>query len=174
MSRPLYEIAGELDRVEYVLDLAEEAREVDGATEESFAKSQEDGLRQYLDTLKLETKEKITNICRLIRNWEGILCALDLEERRLRKRRQRYERKIEWLRNYLGYYLGEGTKFDSDLFNIGWTKGTSTDVTDIELIPAIYLRIKKEADRVRIKEDLLCGAVIPGARLKQTLTLKIK
>jgi len=129
-----------------------------------------------LHNLKITLKEKVENICKVLSNLEADEAIIDFEIRRLKERRELLKRRIERLKGYAAHCLGEGQKIETPLFTAYTRTFESVGVVDEAAIPPQYIRqtVKYAPDKVRIREDLKCGAVIPGVRLEQNVHFHMK
>lgn len=133
-------------------------------------------LQEELSASKIELKDKMDSIGKLILGWQSEAEMLKLEEGRLKERRQKMEKQADDLMWYVKSCLPQGTNFKTPLFTFAWRKSTSVEILDESKLPDIYWREKiiREPDKKQIGDDLKTGATIPGCSLKESQNLSIK
>ena len=138
---------------------------------------EQDLIQNALKECKGDIEEKVDNIVKLIRNTESDIEGYKAEEKRLNARRKSLENTVTSLKNYLDSSLkGLGLKeVKTTLFTCKFQKSkASVDIENLEDIPSGYIKIKKEADKIALYTALKMGEEVPGAKLVQNETLKIK
>lgn len=161
----LFDITSQLLQLENALESAE------GVDETTLTEAQ-----TYLDGLKLERTEKIENCVALLKNWQHLETAIKAEETALKARRESLEKRAEWLKNYLGYCLQPGEKFETAKCKISWRKSESVEILDEEKIPAEFFKTEtvKKVDKKAIRDTYRAGGEVPGAELREKNNLTIK
>lgn len=138
---------------------------------------EQDLIQNALKECQGDIEEKVDNIVKLIRNTESDIEGYKAEEKRLNARRKSLENTVTSLKNYLDSSLkGLGLKeVKTTLFTCKFQKSkASVDIENLEDIPSGYIKIKKEADKIALYTALKMGEEVPGAKLVQNETLKIK
>lgn len=138
---------------------------------------EQDLIQNALKECQGDIEEKVDNIIKLIKNTESDIEGYKAEEKRLNARRKSLENTVTSLKNYLDSSLkGLGLKeVKTTLFTCKFQKSkASVDIENLEDIPSGYIKIKKEADKIALYTALKMGEEIPGAKLVQNETLKIK
>lgn len=142
------------------------------------AQSEEDmsALADILGNLEDDIHEKIENCCRVYRTLEAESDAYKQEAERLKGKAVIATNKAERLKDYIAFCLGQGNKMKTELFTLSWRKSQAVEIVNPELIPDQYKRVTtiSEPNKVVMKQDLQAGAEIPGAILKDNLSLQIK
>lgn len=133
-------------------------------------------LEARYDALKLERKEKIENICLLIKSKLAFAQELKKEQDRVAKRRARFEREAEWLQNYLAHCMAKGEKFSSTKAEVSWRMSKYAHVEEEFKIPDAYFITKHvtSLDRAALLRELREGKEIPGAELRERQNIQIK
>ena len=126
-----------------------------------------------LDRLEMERNEKIENVCLYIKNLKSEADAIANEASVLRARKNRAERKIEWLRGYVQDNL-HGEKFSTPKVDITYCKSQVVVCDDPEKLDARFQRVKIEADKSEIKKALKGGESVAGAHLEDTVSMIMK
>ena len=126
-----------------------------------------------LEKLQMDREEKIENTLLYAKNLAAEAVAIKTEEAALSKRRQTAEKKAEWLKRYVQAVLN-GEKFKTPRVAVGYRKTQAVVIDDIDSLPDDFLRIKKEADKTKIKELLKGGEALPGAHLEEHQSMSIK
>lgn len=130
-------------------------------------------IAEALDAIEEKRDDKLEKCAWVYREYLAEESALDVEIERLKAKKQRAARNAEKLLSYVAYCLqGENAKTKSFSFNFRRSK--AVEITGE--VPGQYLRVKtiSEPDKKLIKQDLEAGAEIPGAFLKENLSLQIK
>lgn len=138
---------------------------------------EQDLIKNALKECQGDIEEKVDNIIKLIKNTESDIEGYKAEEKRLNARRKSLENTVTSLKNYLDSSLKSlGLKeVKTTLFTCKFQKSkASVDIENLEDIPSGYIKIKKEADKIALYTALKMGEEIPGAKLVQNETLKIK
>jgi predicted nuclease with TOPRIM domain len=162
---PLYQLANDyqqaMDELSAIDDLSEEI------------------LRDTLDGLAGDLEQKSLQIAAYIKNIEAEASAIKEIEESRKDKRQRLERRLAKLKDYLKFNLERCNikKISSPELDIAIQKNPySLVIEDANLIPAEFIHVKEEVviDRVLIKQALKDGAHVPGIRLESSNRLSIK
>lgn len=124
-------------------------------------------------------KEKAIAVASFIKNIDAERNAIDEAKKAMHEREVRLNKQINYLTDYLKDNMEacEITEITCPYFDIKIKKNPiSVDVQDEALIPMEYKKVKEvvSIDKVKIKEEILAGVVVPGAALKQNTRLDIK
>jgi chromosome segregation ATPase len=162
----LYEIANEYQNV-----LSEICNEETGEiNEQSLVK---------LDEVTKDLKNKVVAIASYIENIEAEEKAIENAIEKMARRKKQLANQSDFLTNYLQANMERCgiSEITCPYFAVKLKKcPVSVDVVDESVIPDEY-KNKKEVislNKVKIKEEMLSGVVIPGASLKQNIRLEIK
>ena len=133
--------------------------------------------QERLKQLKLEAKENMSSTGRYIKNIRAEAVSLKAEEAILNDKRKVLERKAERLLNYVGAFLGEGTRYNDGVVTFSWrTCPASVEIDDIALLDDKYLvEQDSKPDKAMIKSDLQADVDVSGAHLvtdKMNFSLK--
>jgi hypothetical protein len=160
----LYEIANDY---KYLLqDLFDE--ETGEINELSLARLQ--ALKDPLDT-------KCINIVKVFKEFEKEYTAISAERKAMQKREQAFKSQIDYLKSYLQTNMEscQVNKIECPQFVISLQKNPqSVDAYDKSIIPEEYKKITIDWDIQKMKDDMKSGTLIPGARLIQKNSLRIK
>ena len=131
-------------------------------------------LQQLFDDIKGELGDKLDNTVYIVKELLAGAEALKAEKQRLEKRQKALENKAELLKKLaLGALQASGKdKIKTLNHNFSIMKKNSV-VCDDALLSRDYLRIKYEADKKKIADDLKKGVAIEGARLQENITLRV-
>lgn len=162
----LYEINSQIDQL-----VEELFNSVDEETGEVSAE-----LTEALDQLNLAKEEKLENIACFIKNLKAESAAIDEEIKTLKARLDAKENKIERMKEYLAYCMGDELKFETAKVSLSFRKSKAVEITDEENIPEAYIVIKttSRVDKVAIKHAIDKGEEVPGASLVDHKSLQIK
>jgi hypothetical protein len=161
MNMTLYEVAN---------DYLQALRELDSED------LPEEAILNTLEGLKGTLEQKAMNVSAYIRNIEAEATALKHEEQAFKKRRQRLEKMVARYKNYLLINMQKcGIKqISCPHWDIKLHKGIGkTYISDPQLIPERYMRVKPEPNIEEIRKALLQGIYIPGAHLIKDPSVKI-
>lgn len=161
--KPLYQIASILKRCFRI----DENTAVDGETGEVFDAA-------YLDQLKMEKSKKADNIACWIKELQAEAEACKAQENAFKERRQRAEKKIKSLSDYLTAWI-PGETIETKRASIRWRKSVAVVVTDESRIPEEF-RIRKvteSIDKAEIRRALKNGSIIEGASLEERQNIQI-
>lgn len=130
---------------------------------------------EEIEALQMAREDKIEGWGLWIKNKCAEATAIKVEEMNLKERRQKLEALIEnSTKRYQQYLAGE--KVSTPRLTVNYRKTQSVEVTDLNIIPADYKRVKllTEPDKVAIKDAIKNGTEIPGAILveRQSMTIK--
>lgn len=169
----LYEITQELETLEAMYELVydEETGEVN---ELDF---------NELQAMEEEMKNLLSNksdaIIKFVKNMDSDITVLKEEEKRLKERREKLEKKKEWLKNYLmenmlklGY-----TKVESTYGTLSTRKSKSTIINEniIAKDPRYWsVETKDKFDKNKIKKLIESGEEIVGAYIQENISVVIK
>lgn len=134
-------------------------------------------IQDTLESVEFDFAEKIENIVKLIRNWEGEVVAIENEKKRLANRADNLNKNIAKLKEYMYGELKrlDRDKVQTDLFTVSVKKNPKKVVVlDLLSIPVDYLKFQEpQVDKRKIMQDINMGKEVPGAELTQDESLKI-
>ncbi len=168
MSLKLYEIAGEYRALLTIMDSSDE----DEIDEDSFLLA--------LDVLETDFTAKATNIGCLIREMTAESQAVAETVKNLHDRKQRLDKRANWLRNYLLNQMqtaGIASAKDARISVTLKNNPPSVHIESPESLPLSYCRVIPafhQPDKTAIKTALKSGINIPGCSLIQTTRLDIQ
>lgn len=130
---------------------------------------------EQLESLQQEREKKIAGVLDWWKDLTATAAAIKAEIAALQERRAALERKADSLTDWLTRAL-DGEKFQTPRAAVSYRRSTAVAVDEPELLPPEYVREKVETvpDKVKIKEALVSGAEVPGARLESRTALVIK
>jgi hypothetical protein len=141
-------------------------------------------IRDTLEGLEGELRDKAVSVAHFCRNLESTADAIDEAAEAMRMRGTRLRKRAQSLQDYLLYQMIAAgiTKVDSPYFTLQVKKNPPTVVVDSEnLIPAKFMRTpdplpppKPVPDRVAISKAIKAGEEVPGAHTEQYDRLEIK
>lgn len=144
----------------------------------------EDGIVNEAALVKLENNElamekKAIAIASYIKNLDAEREAIDGAKKAMSDREKQYKKRIDELEGYLLANMERRgmSHIKCAFFDIKLKKcPPSVDVVDANLLPPEYTRTKTEIlpDKIKMKEEMLAGVIIPGASLKNNLRLEIR
>lgn len=135
-------------------------------------------VKEYLKDLKYQEQKKIDAIGHVIRKKESEIDFIKSEEQRLKKRKQSIENSIARLKNYI-----KDVMITNELQNIKGAISTLylrpsevIDIIDENQIPPQYVeeKITKTPQKKLIKEAIKNGEIVPGASLRNQITVVLR
>lgn len=129
---------------------------------------------EELEALQMEREKKIKNVVLWIKDMNAEAEMVKAEKQKLANRQSAIERKADSVKQFLSRYLNEGEKLKGGNFAISWRKSESVEISDENLVPDAYIRIKSEVDKTELKKALKLGLDVPGAELVTKNNLQIK
>ncbi|WP_027405496.1 siphovirus Gp157 family protein [Anaerovibrio sp. RM50] len=135
-------------------------------------------LKDYLDKLEGEIKEKITSVALFIKNRQAMVDAIDNQIKILKKRKESEQQKIADAENYLRQATEEHNFEDKDgRFVIKFKKNpASVQIAKGAVVPPEYLRRKiiTEPDKKALKAAIKAGKTFDGITLTQAIGMSVK
>ena len=137
-----------------------------------------EGLEEQLEQLDLDREEKIEEYVKIIKNLEADAEQFKAAYQEFQKKKLRAEKNAKYLRDQIKFDMeksGESRKrvghFTVDLAN---TQGKVV-VTDEDLIPEKFKKVKVEVSKVAIKEHMSNeGEIPPGVTIENGVRLSIR
>ncbi len=120
---------------------------------------------------------KCTNIVKIMKNLDYTADAIEKERKAMQARESAVKNQVIRLKEYLRSNMQECNidKIECPQFVITLQKNPeSVFISNVELIPESYFKIKVEPDITKIKEALKSGIEIPGATLASSKSIRIK
>jgi Siphovirus Gp157 len=130
-----------------------------------------------LTALTDTAENKCINVTRVYKEFKKEYEAISEERQRMQAREKAFKNKIDNLKSYLLENMEKCkiSKIECPQFVIGLQKNPcSVDIYNDDEIPMDYKKAKVENDITKIKDDLKNGVIIPGARLVQTNSVRIR
>lgn len=121
--------------------------------------------------------DKAENIVKLIKSIEADVKGYKEEETRLSTRRKTSENKVKGLKDYLEGSMIALDKKDikGKIFTLAIKKNPpSIIIDDFNILPMEYKKIEEKEDKKKIKESIDNGIEVPGARIEQKESLRIR
>lgn len=138
----------------------------------------EDELLDALHDIEDEIVQKVGGLARVIKNIDGDIAAIKSEEARLAERRRAFQGRIDGLKQYIRSCMEEARteKVKDALLTVALQANPpAVAVLDEEAIPAKYwTQPAPVLSKTLIKQDLGEGIPVPGAELRQEVSLRIR
>lgn len=160
----LYELTNEfLDALERI-ELDEETGEILGGLE--------------LDAIETKLENKAESVACFIKDRRAFAETLKAEERALKERRERVEKKVDWLTDYLSNCLTAAgmDRVETPKALVSFRRSESVYIADESVLPEEYVAVKVERkpDKTLIKKALKSGEAVAGAELISKQNIQIK
>lgn len=130
------------------------------------------------EQLQVARQTKLENVALYIKNLEADAVAIKAEEKALKERRERMERKADRLRDLLSYSLitAGDTQFSTARCAVTFRKSEAVAVLDPEKLAAEYVveKTTKTPDKAKIKAALKAGLHVEGALLEEHQNIQVK
>jgi hypothetical protein len=134
--------------------------------------------RGEFDALEGDYSDKVENIGKLIQSLRATCDALDTESARLKARAASIKRKIDWLKSYVVDSMRElgRDKIEGGVLIVSLTRNQRVELSDLEPVPSRFVTVVEEQkiDKAGIRQALKDGEDVPGARLVDTHSIKIR
>jgi hypothetical protein len=132
-----------------------------------------------LAEVKSTIQEKGIAVASYIKNIDAERKAIEEAKKAMAEREKRLDNRVNYLTQYLQSNMERCgiNEIKSPYFVVKLKKCPfSTEIWDENLIPNDYKKTKEvmSIDRIKIKEEILAGVVVPGASLKQNNRLDIR
>lgn len=132
-----------------------------------------------LEENNIALEKKAIAIACFIKNMDAEREAIDNAKKSMIERERRYKKKIDDLQGYLLSNMERRgiTNITCPYFEIKVKKcPPSVHISNESIVPLEYKREKIEIlpDKIKMKEEMMMGVIIPGVTLKQGLRLDIK
>jgi c-di-GMP-related signal transduction protein len=130
------------------------------------------------ELIAIELEKKSNNIVYALKNIESNNLAIDAEIERLQSLKKRNSKNIESIKANVLFFMQQNKidKIKTDLATFNLRKSESTDIENIELLPAKFVTVKQTftPDKVAIKKEIKEGIEVPGAKIVEDYSLSIK
>lgn len=163
MSKPLYMIQSDLLTLLKRLEATEDCLEYELIMGE-------------IDKLEIDKTAKLDGCCAYVKQVRAEIETIAGEIVRLKARMEKAQKEEARFLDYLRMCLPLEQTFKSALHTISWRESTAAVITDESKIPECYLKQKVSyaPDIAQAKEDMKCGATIPGFQLVNRSNLQVK
>lgn len=131
-----------------------------------------------LDQLEMERDKKIENALLYAEQLKADAAEIDAYAKRLSERARAKKNTADSIKNYIISWLQENgeSKFETARIRatLRFTRESKTEITNKELIPEQYRRYEWKADLTAIKNAIKAGETVPGAELRDGVSLTVK
>lgn len=170
----LYELTEEYKRIEEMLDTINDMK----AAGEDVIVLEFDVLKEFTD-IKGNLYDKIEGIAKFITNLEADSKAIKDEIDRLKNRKDRTDKKIDYLTEQLlkpAVMLIDGHKAVGKLFTVSLRKSEAVNIVDESLVPVEYKteKVSISCDKVTLKKVIKSGVTVPGVEIVENQNVQIK
>ncbi len=129
-----------------------------------------------IDKLEIDKTQKLNGCCAYVKQLRADIETIANEITRLKERMLKAQNAEAKFLDYLRMCLPLQENFKSALHTISWRKSEAVEIIDASQIPVQYMRekISYEPDKATAKQDIKCGATIPGFALVSRQNLQVK
>lgn len=136
-------------------------------------------IEDTLQSIEGAINEKAVNIVQLVRSLEADAEIIKAEEKRLTDRRRVIENRVKWFKQYIQHQmeLAGLDKIKTPLLTLALQNNPPrVEIDNLTELPGEYIeqRIDYVVDKKRIKDAIQSGREVPGARLVQGKSLRIR
>lgn len=162
MSITLYQLAEEYQTALDAIQIDEETGEVIGFEKVMAIEDQYD--------------QKAVNCALFLKSLEAEARAIKEERAALDQRAKQAQKKLDRIRAYIAscMQMAGKEKIEDPRVRLSFRKSKKVQVLNESLLPARLLRIKAEPDKTAIAQELKAGQNVPGAELRNSLSLQVK
>lgn len=123
-----------------ILDIVNNEQEILDEADETWQEADRLSLEARFDQLNMDFNEKLSNVCKYMRDCETNALKFKDESVRLAKLAQRESNMAERLKNYVSDILQAQSidKLDLDLFKLSFRESASLEIIDESLVPAQF------------------------------------
>ena len=139
-----------------------------------------EALEDTLQSIEGEIEDKVEGCAKFVKNLESDVDAIDAEIARLSKRKKTVNNKIDGIKNYVMeqmVYVSKD-KITTPVFTISRAQNPAKLIIENEkLLPKKYMKIIPKTtvpDNAAIKEALIDGGKVKGAKLEYGFNLRIR
>jgi hypothetical protein len=157
--------------------LEEEISAMLDVADEDLTEEQRALMSEYLDELGSQEQDKIDAFAQFVRMESARADALKAEANRLAARAKTAQNRLDFLRmRYLQAMQVAGLqKVRGQVYSMSVRTTDVVQITDEQALPQEYVtqKITTAPDKVALKDALKSGAVVPGAQLAKSYSLRV-
>ena len=130
-----------------------------------------------IDEIKESLEKKCVAVASYIENIKAECQVISEAKKRMADRESRFKKQLESLKEYLLYNMekSELKKVTCPYFDISIRKNPpAVEVYDETAVPLDYDKVEIKKDTAKMRQDMLKGIEIPGARLTQRNSVTIR
>ena len=136
-------------------------------------------LLKELDAISEPLEKKAVNLAKYINNVRASSSAIGAEIKRLQAMQKAIDKREQDMMDYLEFNMRQCqiNKIECDLFKIQFQKNPPrVEIRDEDQVPDEYKKVKTEVslDKLKMRDEMKLGVVIPGVELVQSEKLVIK
>jgi len=136
-----------------------------------------DELMEELAINRENFSHKADGYAKLILKWESEIEAAASEIKRIQAIKKTKENSVARLKETLLHALmlyGQNGKWETPLMKLSTRRSQAVEIVDEAELPESFFVVKKEASKTAIGNALKAGEEVPGAFLKDNVSLQIK
>lgn len=144
--------------------------------EEAETQEEQAVILESMQALTASRDEKLESCSAHIKNMTAESEAIENELNRLKAKHSHISNKIESLKRYVAFNLGDGEKWTNGVHSLGWRKSEALEISDPDSIPDVYKRTKvvTEPNKTLIKQVIKEGGTIGGCSIQVKQNLQVK
>jgi hypothetical protein len=136
-----------------------------------------DELMEHLAINRDSFSHKAEGYSKLILKWESEIDTASAEIKRIQAIKKTKENSVARLKETLLHALtlyGRDGKWETPLMKLSTRRSVAVEIVDETELPDAFFVVKKEASKTAIGNALKAGEEVPGAFLKENVSLQIK
>ena len=146
--------------------------------DEELTEEQKLYLEQYLDELGQQEADKIDRFCQFVRIETERAEAIKAESKRLARKAQTAQNRLDYIRaRYLTIMQQHGLrKVSGKVYTASVRESQAVAIEDQNAIPAEFWKVREERtpDKLKIRNYINAGQVVPGCSLIPTYSLQTR
>jgi uncharacterized coiled-coil DUF342 family protein len=136
-------------------------------------------IEELFNGLSATLWDKLDNSAYVIKELEATSGALKDEAKRLSERAKSFSNNADRLKNLMAYALEKSgeDKVKTDKFTFSFSKNEAVEIDDMvtpDDFDRRYVKIKRDFDKIKIKDAIKKGETIDGAKIVTKQNLQIK
>ena len=137
----------------------------------------QEGFENDINEMFAAKEDKLLNCAKYIKNEMALAKMIKEEEKILSDRRERIEKRVEWMKKYVASNMEAGERYQDSQSAISVRNSQSIEIIDEKLIPKELCNHVPECwkvDKKALTNSIKAGNEIEGAKLVSNLNLQIK
>lgn len=157
-----------------IYDVIEIERDIEQIAEMNEGEIPEEKLQELVQA-QTESLVQIEKLCRYIKHLEHFGEIADAEIERIGNLKAQSQNRLKSIKRYLAPYVAARGKFDAGTFRLSIRRSASVEIDpDFNVPEFMREKVTVSPDKIKIKEFISSGGMVPGARIVESENLQIK